>query len=125
MNAFCLEETFVGWDGQGGATRLPVGPDFWATIDSNPDLRATLISAGESREDWPRWEQHPYGDELVYLLEGEATLILEHDDGEERVTLRSGEAVLVPAGTWHRALVPQPCRMLFVTFGKGTRHRPV
>ena len=34
-------------------------------------------------------------------------------------------AVVVPKGVWHTAKVLAPSRMLFVTMGAGTQHRPV
>ena len=35
-----------------------------------------------------------------------------------------GAYVLVPRGTWHTAKTSTRCRMLFVTAGEGTEHRP-
>ena len=83
---FDLEATFLGLDGKGGVAKLPVGPDFWETIDRNPAVRGTMVSEQVSKADWPHWEMHPMGDEVVYLLEGEATLILERQSVEERVS---------------------------------------
>jgi mannose-6-phosphate isomerase-like protein (cupin superfamily) len=124
MSAINLVETYVGWDGAGGATTMPVGADFWQTLDSNPNLRATLIAVMESETDWTSWEMHPHGDEIVYLLSGAATMVFERAGEAELTPLTPGHAVIVPAGTWHRALVAQPCRMLFVTYGEATQHKP-
>lgn len=123
--AFELESTYLGLDGKGGVRKLAVEADFWQTIDKNPAARGTLVTAGESKGDWEHWEMHPKGDEVVYLLKGEVTLIFERKDGDERVRLAPGQAVVVPAGVWHRALVPKASRLLFMTFGEGTRHKPL
>lgn len=32
---------------------------------------------------------------------------------------------MIPKGTWHRALIGEPMRMLFITHGAGTTHRPI
>ncbi|MBP6013557.1 MAG: cupin domain-containing protein [Alphaproteobacteria bacterium] len=125
MIALNLEATFLGLDGKGCVTTLPVGPDFWETIDRNPAARGTLVSEQVSKTDWPHWEMHPKGDEVVYLLGGDMTLILERQSGEEHVKLQAGQAVVIPAGTWHRALVPVVSRMLFITYGEGTQQKMV
>jgi hypothetical protein len=31
----------------------------------------------------------------------------------------------VPRNTWHRALVKKPGKLMFITPGAGTEHRPV
>ena len=123
--AFDPEKMFFGLNGKGGVAQLPVGPDFWATLDENPAARGTLITVGESDRDWPHWEMHPKGDEVVYVLEGGATIVLETTSGEKRLRVKAGQVFVNPAGVWHRALVPKRCRMLFVTYGEGTKHKPV
>jgi quercetin dioxygenase-like cupin family protein len=125
MGAFKLESTYLSLDGKGGVTKLPVGPDFWETLDDNPAARGTLVMADKSAGDWPHWERHPKGDEVVYLIEGEVTMIFERKGKDERTRLAPGQAVVVPRGVWHRALVAKPSRLLFLTFGEGTEHKPL
>jgi hypothetical protein len=36
-----------------------------------------------------------------------------------------GTTLIVPAGTWHRAVDQHGARMLFMTYGEGTQHKPV
>ena len=85
-----------------------------------------LTAVHEFDEDWPTWEVHPAGDEVVVLLSGAATLVVESDDGEQSVTLtRPGSYVIVPRGVWHTARIAGGARMLFVTPGAGTENRPV
>lgn len=125
MPAFDLETTYLSLDGSGGVTALPVGPDFWETIDQTDAATGTLVGVYAMRADWPHWEMHPAGDEVLVLLEGALTMILDGGDGERRLAMTPGTTVVVPAGTWHRALVAEPGRLLALTFGEGTRHRPV
>jgi mannose-6-phosphate isomerase-like protein (cupin superfamily) len=85
-----------------------------------------LIASFAFDADWPTWERHPAGDELVCLLSGRATMILDRDGTRETVELQhAGEYVLVPKGTWHTARTTVPTTMLFVTPGEGTEMRPL
>jgi len=43
----------------------------------------------------------------------------------ETITLEGSGAVVVPRGVWHTARVRVPSRMLHVTRGEGTAHRPI
>lgn len=72
------------------------------------------------------WERHPAGEELVMLLSGAATVVLE-EAGQERIVQLSdpGAYVLVPQNVWHTARTSVPTTMLFLTPGAGTEHRPV
>ena len=92
-----------------------------------PDQRAELVDVTPTVfEELDRpFERHPAGDELVCLLSGGTTVVLDHGGREESVELtRAGEYVVIPKGTWHIARTSQPTRLLFVTPGEGTEHRP-
>ena len=53
-------------------------------------------------------------------------MILDLTAGEQRTRLASaGQFVLVPKGMWHTAKISAPCRMLFITAGESTQHRPL
>ena len=125
MTAFDLETTFLALDGDGGVVQLPVGPEFWATIGSNPAAKGTLMGIYPMTTDWTHWEMHPRGDEVLMMMDGELELILDEAGNERHVRLGTGGAFVVPAGVWHRALVTRPGRLLGVTYGAGTEHRPV
>jgi mannose-6-phosphate isomerase-like protein (cupin superfamily) len=85
-----------------------------------------LIATFAFDADWPTWERHPAGDELVCLLSGSATLVLDGDGGQQAVELsKPGEYVLVPRGTWHTARTRVATNMLFVTPGEGTENKPL
>lgn len=125
MPAFDLETTYLSLDGKGAVAAHPVGPDFWATIDKNTSLNPTLITVFEGDSDWPHWEMHPEGDEILVQLEGRQTIIFDGPDGETRHPMATGSTLVIPAGVWHRAMAAEPTRTLFITYGAGTTHRPV
>ena len=85
-----------------------------------------LVSEWTFTEDWQGWERHPAGEELVMLLAGSATLVLEEAGQERSIPLsRAGSYVLVPRNVWHTARTAVPATLLFLTPGAGTEHRPV
>lgn len=84
------------------------------------------MSAFTFSEPWATWERHPAGEEVVMLLSGAATLLIEEAGDERGVQLNSpGDYVLVPQGAWHTARTNIPTTMLFLTPGRDTEHRPV
>jgi len=114
----------------GGKTaHIAVTEEFWGELLSGgrPELdQGRLLSAFSFAQDWPSWERHPAGEELVMLLSGSALLLLEDANGERELLLdRVGSYVLVPQGVWHTARTTQPTTLLFLTPGAGTEHRPV
>ena len=107
-------------------TPKPFGPTFYPELQSRFDGFANhvLVSAHDFTEDWPTWERHPKGDEIVLLLSGRATLLLRQARGDVTLTLNTpGTYIIVPANTWHTARVDTPTRMLFITPGEGTENR--
>ena len=61
------------------------------------------------------WERHAQGDEIVYAVEGETTLILLTAQGERPSRLRAGDIFVVSRNTWHRFETPQGVKILTVT----------
>jgi mannose-6-phosphate isomerase-like protein (cupin superfamily) len=126
MTAFDLENTYLFIDGVGGVKATPGGAAFWRTVGENPDAGAILVTVGTGEGDWPHWEMHPQGEEILVLLEGSLHLTFEHPDGRrESFDPEPGATIVVPRGVWHRAERQQGVRMLFITYGAGTTHRPV
>lgn len=121
------QETYVLLGTDGAAQLLPGGDRFWELPES--DLAQCgdgwLVSEYLFERDWPGWEMHPYADEFVYLLSGDAVLHLEQADGLHIVSLSGRGAVIVPRGVWHTGKLTLPSRMLHITRGKGTQTRPV
>jgi mannose-6-phosphate isomerase-like protein (cupin superfamily) len=130
-----LAKNYLLLDSDGSSARLPGGGDFWSQLmsgkPSDPGIRrlmaspqGRLLAALPLRADWTNWEMHPAGDEILFLLEGHATFILELADGVKETILSAGRLLVVPQGVWHTANVSQPGSMLAITAGQGTQHRP-
>ena len=104
---------------------VEVTPSLYADLDADYSgfIGHSLVSSYEFSEDWPTWERHPAGDEIVMLLSGNATLVLKTASGDEQVDLdTAGSYVIVPRNTWHTARVARSARMLFITPGEGTEN---
>ena len=105
---------------------VDVTPSLYADLDTDyAGFKGhVLIAVHEFAEDWPTWERHPAGDEIVMLLSGAVTLVLKAAAGEESVVLDTPcSYVVIPLNTWHTARVSEPSRMLFVTPGEGTENK--
>ena len=70
-------------------------------------------------------EMHPDGDELLFLISGHVSVLLEEQGAERAVELRPGQAIVVPRGVWHRVIPQQPSQLLHITPGPGGEHRPL
>ena len=119
-----LDSTFVVLQPDQSAALVEVTPTVFEELDRRFGgfKGRVLVSSFSFDCDWSTWERHPAGDELVCLLSGRATLVLEGLGMEE--LSEPGSYVLVPKGTWHTARTTVPTRMLFVTPGEGTENRP-
>lgn len=111
------------------AETMPGGAAFWARLAGGDlELPGWLVATFEFPDrgdlDGGHSEVHPNGDELLICLAGSMTAVLEHPDGEERMEFAAGQVCFIPAGTWHRVAPNEAGRMLSLTFGDGTEHRP-
>jgi len=124
---FDLRKTYVNLDANGAAEKLVVTDTFWAELrEGTRRPEGYLITAFDVREDMPLWERHPNGDEFLYLMSGKLDVLIEQAGQQQRVPLRAdGPGVVIPAGAWHRTVVIEPGRLMFITWGEGTEHRPV
>ena len=121
-----LQSTYVVIKPDQLAKSLPITDSVWDDLDTNYNnfQRHTLVASFSFTDDWPTWEVHPHGDEIVSLVSGNADMILRHDSGDHCVRLSiPGEFVIVPRGVWHTARVHEPTTMIFVTPGEGTENR--
>jgi quercetin dioxygenase-like cupin family protein len=125
---FDLSSTYVHL--ASGARAVPV-PDFeWTPeyLDSYTErfaadgIEGRLVMVAESNGDWPSWERHPAGEEVVVCLSGTIDLIQRVESGERRITLAAGQAVVNPTGVWHTVDVREPGAVLFITPGLGTEN---
>jgi mannose-6-phosphate isomerase-like protein (cupin superfamily) len=123
--SFKLRDHFLSLDGDGHVAHHDGGAKFWSNMGAQ-NVLGTLISLGDSHSDWPHWEMHPKGDEVLFLVEGDVTMVLEKPDGgDERLRMKAHDSFVIPAGTWHRAIIHEPSKMMFITYGEGTSHKPV
>lgn len=124
---FQLASTCLRLRSDASVEPLPVDDTFWQKISTGQlgDFHNEyLVTTHAYGSDWPMWEMHPNGDEIVCLLSGSATFILETQAGPKQVELNEMcSYVVVPKGTWHTSKTTVPCRMLFITAGEGTQHR--
>ena len=107
---------------------VAVGPALYQELDRDFSgfKSHALVSVHEFSADWPSWERHPAGDEIVILLSGNASLILRCGEGEQRIELADSlEFVVVPRNTWHTAKIPDWAQMLFITPGEGTENQVI
>jgi quercetin dioxygenase-like cupin family protein len=90
-----------------------------AVADDGAEGRMVVVIDEEGPGD--HWERHPGGDEVVVCLSGAVTVVR---DGGGQVVLRPGEATVNPAGAWHAVDADGAARLLTITPGPGTEHRP-
>jgi mannose-6-phosphate isomerase-like protein (cupin superfamily) len=124
---FNLASTFLRLRPDASVEPLPVDASFWQNLSTGKlgDFRNEyLVTLHSYDRDWPMWEMHPNGDEIVCLISGATTFILDLPGGQKRVELtEAGSYVIVPKGTWHTSRVDGRCCVLFITAGEGTEHR--
>jgi quercetin dioxygenase-like cupin family protein len=91
-----------------------------------PQVPGVLIGAPLMTANAPHaGEIHPDGDEVLYVVSGGVDVVLEEPGGDRAVPVAAGEAFVVPRGIWHRVLLREPTRLLHLTPGPGSRHRPL
>lgn len=122
-----LSSTYLRLRNDASIEPLPVDDSFWNRIISG-ELgtfhNEYLVTLHSFESDWPSWEMHPNGDEIVCLLSGEMIFILERQNEHRNVKLKEcGAYLIVPKNAWHTAKVPRPSRLLVITAGEGTVHR--
>lgn len=120
--------TYLHFGSGGCVNPIAVSESFWSelAVGKYPELdQGRLMSAFTFSEPWSVWERHPAGDELVMLLSGTVTLVVEGDQECEVLMSTPGAYILVPRNVWHTARTAVPTTLLFFTPGAGTEHRPV
>ncbi len=124
MKGANLATEFVVMTATKNAEPVTVSPSMYEALDRdyNNFKNCELISCHEFETDWPSWEMHPEGDEVVVLMSGAVTFRLQLDEGEQSVELsKPGDYVIVPRGVWHTAKINIVSKMIFVTPGENTQ----
>lgn len=134
-SAFDPVRTYAFLNDGGAAARIEGTETFWRELMSgaprSDDAKLVaggdgwLLSAYDMTTSMTTWERHPAGDEILCALSGALEAVVQDKDGERVVTLPAGSAFVVPKGAWHRLVVRAPGRLLAMTYGKGTEHRPM
>lgn len=121
-----LKSTFAVLAPGGAVHPVDVTPTLYPDLDARFDgfKGCHLVACHTFEADWPTWEIHPAGDEIVCLLSGEARMVLEQGGAEVAVDLREpGAYVIIPKATWHTARIATAVTLLFITPGEGTQNR--
>jgi quercetin dioxygenase-like cupin family protein len=121
-----LASTFVVLNPDHSAAAVKVTPKVYEELDRRFEgfKDRLLVSCYSFDADWPSWERHPAGDEIVVLLSGRATFLFENK--QDPLELRqAGDFAVVPRGVWHTAKTSVPTAMLFITPGESTEHRAI
>lgn len=122
MRPIDLTETYLQLHDGAEVEMLDVDEQFWETIDERADLQTgRLVMASAMTADWDGWEMHPAGDEVILVTEGTVRV---HTDGADPIEVSAPDLVLMPAGTWHTMDVVEAARVVTITAGAGTQHRP-
>ncbi|MHB1785182.1 MAG: cupin domain-containing protein [Acidimicrobiales bacterium] len=115
-----FEDVVVEVDRGGGIRFVPRTPGPPPRVDGH-------LLALEHLEDSPPHlgERHVDGDELIWLVSGQATVTIEAPDGDQPHVLGPGDALIVARGLWHRVQVDRPARLFHLTPGPSEEHRPL
>lgn len=93
-----------------------------AVAGDGPEGRLVVLIDEEGPGD--HWERHPGGDEVIVCLDGHVTVVRETDDGVSEIRLGPGKGTVNPAGVWHAVDADGRARLLTITPGLGSEHRP-
>ena len=125
-----LAQTFIVLTPALHAKTEPVSPDIYARLDANYyQFKAHQLGSMHTFErDWPSWEKHPAGDEIVVLVQGCCQLLLANygslKTAQVHALNKPGDYVVVPKDTWHTATIDESATLMFITPGEGTENRP-
>ncbi len=124
IEPFSLDETYVHLSDGAPATPIPVGDDFWARIGQRTDLHdGRLLMVSHQNGEGTHWEMHPAGDEILFLISGAMSVVLEQGRTKRRFALKPGEAFIVPRGFWHTVTIQRAGKLLSITRAAGTEVR--
>ena len=112
--ALDLSEIVLGLQRDGGTQLIPSTPGPPTRIDG-----FTVGAPFLTRDPPHNGEMHPDGDELLFLISGHVSVLLEEEGSKRVVELDPGQAVVVPRGVWHRVSLKEPSQLFHITPGPG------
>lgn len=98
--------------------------DRYIAAHCTADDPGRLVGISESKEDWPSWEIHPAGEEVVIVLNGKAEFLQDFDGTIKRIIVGPNEAIINPPNVPHTANVIEPFTAVYITPCPETRHVP-
>lgn len=129
LGPFELENQYLRLRPDSSVEVLDGGEAFWGKLmagELGDFHHEYLVTSLTFDKDWPSWENHVNGDEIVFLLSGRVEFLLELAGGTASLVVdKPGQYVVVPRDTWHTARTDVATTMLFITAGEGTLVRPV
>lgn len=69
-------------------------------------------------------EMHPDGDELLLVISGRVKVFFEREPDSPR-ELGAGDACIVPKGEWHKLKLVERSKIIYITPGPNSKHRPL
>lgn len=122
---FSRREHYMVSDGSAFALSREEGTSVWfvgslitvKATDENTQGSFSLIEQVAPPDYGPPWHVHHEDEELVYVIEGEATVFV----GDETMEAASGTMVYLPHGVPHSYRIEgeQPARLIVMTFKPG------
>ena len=124
--AFDLSSTFVHLADGGSAEAVDVTRSLWRGSAGGrrcDRLVGTFDFASARDLHSSMQEMHPEADEVLFLVSGAIDLVLDDGDEERTIPLGPGQAAIVPRGVWHRLVMRNPGRLLFINSRTGMQTR--
>lgn len=123
-----LTRAFLHLDGAGDVETIEVTPSFWSGgEDAQRYERVVGAVDFRSAEDLhsSMQEMHPELDEVLLLIAGAIDVVLEEAGAQRSIALEPGQAAIVPRGVWHRLVMRQPGRLVFINNRRAIQSRPL
>jgi mannose-6-phosphate isomerase-like protein (cupin superfamily) len=122
-----LSRVFVHLRDGGDAEAVKITRSFWTSsaVARGKYDRIVGAFAFASDEDLhaSMQEVHPSADEVLFLVSGALDVLVDDPGGERRISLEAGQFVIVPRGVWHRLVMRQPGKLIFINSRTGMLSR--
>jgi mannose-6-phosphate isomerase-like protein (cupin superfamily) len=126
VEGFDLARTFARLTDDGGIQAATVTTSFWrgkgAAASGDRFVGIVDFSSPEDLHTSGQ-EVHPDGDELVVVLAGALDVMIDDGPNESTIALDAGRAAVIPRRTWHRLVMREPGRLLFINIRTSMQSR--